>query len=152
MSPNGSHGPNQGYPRFFFQKTNLSPPNLTKQAPVSTQIPPYPETSPKPTKCTSPIGGHVPKQGGPSSNFQLNPNSPSSQTNQASSSTQIPPDPETSPKTVNSTIPNGSHGPKQGGPWKKFQPTLPSPPFLTKQASASTQIPPDPETDPESIK
>ena len=63
---------------------------------------------------------HSLKQGYPWPNLQPTPTSLSLQTKQASSSTQIPPDLETPPKPTKCMIPNGSHGPKQGDPWKIF--------------------------------
>ena len=140
MIPNMSRNPKQGDPWQNYQNTHSSPPILINQAPASSQIPPDPETSPKPTKYTSPNGIHSQNQGHPWQNFQPSPTSLSSQTKQASASTQIPLDPETPPKPTKFTIPHGSHDLKQGIPGEF--PAKTHFPVITYQASLRLNLDP----------
>ena len=122
------------------------------QAPASSQIPPDPETSPNTKKTTSPNGSYILNQGNPRPKFQSIPTPPSGQIKQGSISPHSPPDPAMPPKNSKYTSPNGIHSQNQGHPWQNFQPSPTSLSSQTKQASASTQIPPDPETPPKPIK
>ena len=109
--------------RGIIGKFSSEPPFTTISDQVSLLLNSYPSrprNTPKPIKCMSPNMIHSLKQGYPWPNLQPTPTSLSLQTKQASSSTQIPPDLETTPKLTKCMIPNGRDGPKQGDPWKNF--------------------------------
>ena len=120
-SPNGSHGPKQGDPCQISQKTHTSLTNPTKQALTSSHIPPDPQATPHPQKCTIPNMSYGLNQRNPWPKYQSSP-----------TPTSNPQTPQI-PKKYSS--PKGIQGLNRGNPWQKSKPAPTPPPRQIKKGS-----------------
>ena len=121
--PNESHSQKQGDPWKKYQNTPTSPPNPTKQAPISAHVPPDTQIIPNPKKCMSPDGSYGPIQGNPWQKFQPTLTPSSVQIKKDSTSPQSPTDPTMPPKNQNARALMGATAQKQGDSCQIYQNT-----------------------------